>query len=382
MGKAGWYAHDGSRGVERRMNWRACKVCMGKAAWHGGSLSTHGSEEGFQDTTLSQRRTGSILILTLWTIFFLAALAVAVSSYVELNVVLASEAGGGTRAYFCALAGVETARQVAFADTNEWDGAGEAWFDSADLFKEVKCGEGYFSLIGRIMRDGNVVTNYGLTDEEGRININKADEPLLAAMWQMIGGADNETATELTHAVLDWRDPGDDPLTQGAESSYYASLDPPYKCHNDEFVNLHELLLVKGVTCELFSRVRPYLTVYGEGKVNINTASAPVLRCVARASGADDEVSSSLAGKIAAFTQSGRRFEEADDAAVRRILKDAGGLTDKEGNVLSRIFVRLKINSDYLRGSSYGMVPGGAKFGRVIEFVLRKADGSLVLWLE
>lgn len=325
---------------------------------------------------------GSILILTLWTIFFLAALAVAVGSYVQLNVGHASKADAGARAYFCALAGVEIAREAAVGDTNGWDGAGDAWCDNPGLFRKAECGRDHVSLFRRIARNGNVVTNYGLTDEGSRININEADEPLLAAMWRIIGGSDNETATELTHAVLDWRDPDDDPLTQGAESRYYAALDPPYKSRNDQFANLHELLLVKGVTGGLFSRVRPYLTVYGDGKVNMNTASAPVLTCVALASGAGEEAAFSLASKIVDFTRSGGRFEEHNFEAVRRILSESGDITVDENNALSRCFEKLAVSSEYLRGRSYGLVSGKPKFDRIIEFVIKKSDGRLVFWSE
>ncbi len=325
---------------------------------------------------------GSILILTLWTIFFLAALAVAVGSYVKLNVALASKADVGARAYFCALAGIEMARAEAVGDTNGWDGAGDDWYDNPGLFRKAECGRDHFSLFGRIARNGNVVTNYGLTDEGSRININEADEPLLAAMWQIIGGADNETATELAHSVLDWRDPDDDPLTQGAESRYYAALDSPYKNRNDQFAHLHELLLVRGVTGGLFSRVRPYLTVYGDGKVNMNTASAPVLTCIALGSGSGEEVAFSLASKIVAVTGSGGRFEEHNFEAVRRILSESGDITADEKNALSRCFEKLAVSSEYLRGRSYGLVSGKPKFNRIIEFVIKKADGRVVFWLE
>ncbi len=327
-------------------------------------------------------RAGSILILTLWTLFFLAALAVAVGSYVQANIGLAVETGRGSRAYFCAVAGVEHARKAVFGDTNGWDGVSEVWYDSPDLFKDIKCGDGYFSLFRRTWVDGVAVTNYGLIGEESRININHADQPLLEAMWLLIGGADSMTATELAESVIDWRDPDDDLLTHGAENGYYSALNPPYECHNGNFARLHELLLVKGVTGELFSRVRAHLTVYGEGKVNLNTASVPVLSCVALASGADEDVSISMARKIVAFTNSGRQFEEPDAASIRGILREAGGLTDKEDDALSRSFGRLTINSDYLRGNSRGKVSVGAQFSRAIEFVVRKTDGSIVFWSE
>ena len=43
---------------------------------------------------------------------------------------------------------------------------------------------------------------------------------------------------------------------------------------------MEELLLVKGVTPELYRKVEPYLTVYGSGQLNLNTASPVALRAL------------------------------------------------------------------------------------------------------
>ncbi|MBR9982470.1 MAG: type II secretion system minor pseudopilin GspK [Desulfatitalea sp.] len=99
----------------------------------------------------------------------------------------------------------------------------------------------------------------------------------------------------LIHALKDWLD-GDDHITElsGAESDYYQGLDPPYSAKNGPLDHLSELLLVKGVTPEIYHGVAgvgglsQYLTVYGAeeigdeqftfpGKININTAELPVL---------------------------------------------------------------------------------------------------------
>ncbi|MEE8399368.1 MAG: type II secretion system protein GspK, partial [Desulfobacterales bacterium] len=104
----------------------------------------------------------------------------------------------------------------------------------------------------------------------------------------------------IINSAKDWLDSGDDDAItglNGAEIDYYEDLDPPYACKNDRFAHISELLLVRGVTPELFyllggsQGISDYLTVYGmketgkntftyEGKVNISTAELPVLAAI------------------------------------------------------------------------------------------------------
>ena len=92
-------------------------------------------------------------------------------------------------------------------------------------------------------------------------------------------------------AIIDWTDPDTD-LThlpfierenEGAENEYYQGLARPYQCKNGPLDSVRELLLVRGITPEVFEgpaggsgtgRAVPGLgqlvTVYGDGKVDIN----------------------------------------------------------------------------------------------------------------
>jgi len=74
---------------------------------------------------------------------------------------------------------------------------------------------------------------------------------------------------------------------QGAESSYYQSLTRPYSCRNGPIQYVEELLLVKGVSREIFFGVsgKPgladYITIHGDdGKININTAGDAVINAL------------------------------------------------------------------------------------------------------
>jgi len=153
-----------------------------------------------------------------------------------------------------------------------------------------------------------------IEDERARIQVNALVSPpngqayneLQRQMWERyLDGLiarydvfeDLETATILD-CLKDWLDAKDDDAItglNGAESDYYENLDPPSFCRNGPITHPSELLRIKGITPVLYygtedipglSRV---VTVFGlhpqstasnllwDGKININTASLPVL---------------------------------------------------------------------------------------------------------
>jgi general secretion pathway protein K len=97
--------------------------------------------------------------------------------------------------------------------------------------------------------------------------------------------------------VKDWLDSDDNnSITglNGAENSYYEDLSPGYSCRNGPMRHINELLRTKGITPEMFhsaeaamSGISQYMTVHGveragesytyPGRININTAEAPVI---------------------------------------------------------------------------------------------------------
>lgn len=108
--------------------------------------------------------------------------------------------------------------------------------------------------------------------------------------------AEDSRPEAITNSVKDWLDSGDDDAItglSGAESEYYQDLDPPYACRNGPLPDLDELLLIKGITPDIYygdeetPGISRFLTIHGvtgsgsefayPGKININTADVPVL---------------------------------------------------------------------------------------------------------
>jgi general secretion pathway protein K len=96
---------------------------------------------------------------------------------------------------------------------------------------------------------GNVCVR--LIDEGAKISLNTSQENLLRLVLKNLG-LDADAAAALSDSILDWIDKDHDHRLNGAESEYYEGLPRPYKAKDAPFDALEELLLVKGVTPELF----------------------------------------------------------------------------------------------------------------------------------
>lgn len=157
-----------------------------------------------------------------------------------------------------------------------------------------------------------------IVDQERKFNLSAIrDErlsPVLQRALEMIG-TDPIQATDIVESYLDWVDPDDNKRMQGAESDFYMNLNPaaPYVAKNGLMDDVSELLLVRGMTPEIYfggsraammpragsaPKARPlgggmpltgtassvgladlFTTISAAGMgVNVNTASAEVLQ--------------------------------------------------------------------------------------------------------
>ncbi|MFH0985424.1 MAG: hypothetical protein V1882_07785 [Candidatus Omnitrophota bacterium] len=212
----------------------------------------------------------------------------------------------------------------------------------------------------RETQDGELKVHYGVDDEEGKVNLNVADAKSLSEFFQKIGGVEPELADQIGYSVADWRDT-DNSLAHpeyGAEDDFYEDFETPYECKDYKFESIEELLLVRGITPELFEKVRPFITVYGEGVVNINTAPREVLVWL----GMDD----ALADKIMVFRVGIDHEQNTSDDGVFKQIGDWNAelgkrvkLTDNDIGVLNQIAKtkQIGINSRYFRILSRGTAP-------------------------
>ena len=127
-------------------------------------------------------------------------------------------------------------------------------------------------------RFGDALVEVKIVDENGKLDLNQAPHPLIAALIQRHGVEPSE-AGRIAGAIVDWRAPG--PLAQpggGAEDGDYDAAGRPYGAKDAEFESVAELLQVLGMTPALFAKLEPDLTVYsGRAQPDPAYASAELL---------------------------------------------------------------------------------------------------------
>ena len=315
---------------------------------------------------------GSILIVVLWSLFFLSALALAVNAYIRSQLDLAAKLKDRAKMHYLAKAGVKRAiLEIENDTTDSCDALKDAWSNNEDGFKEIKLGDGMFSIVRRLLpplaeEAGEPEIRYGLVDEERKININKAPYSVLKNSFEIIGETTSQEAGDIAASIIDWRDEDEEPRENGAESGYYLSFSPGYACKNEDFEVLEELLLVKGMTQEIFNKAKDSITVYGEGAVNINTTDELILRSLG--------MGESLVEKIIYF-RNGSDGEEAtsDDnvfetvEAIAETLGSAEGLSREEISQLKGVLGAglLSVRSDNFRGQSLGQMRNTDKSAQI-----------------
>ncbi len=89
---------------------------------------------------------------------------------------------------------------------------------------------------------------------------------------------DEENFKVFWDSLMDWEDRNDLKRLNGAEKYYYENMENlDYHPKNDKIFYKKELLLIRGMTEDIFYKLSPYLTIYPHSGFNPNTAPVPVL---------------------------------------------------------------------------------------------------------
>ncbi|MDD5428362.1 MAG: type II secretion system protein GspK [Candidatus Omnitrophica bacterium] len=334
---------------------------------------------------------GSVLIIVLWSLFMLSALAAAISGYVNSRISLAGKLSERAIGYYMAKAGLERAiAEVKILPVKKYDMTLDPWASNDEIFKDVKLGSGSYSVIGlrdlpaAAAEDGKV--EYGMSDEESKININKAPQDVLKNLLEIVGGIDSEESGKIAYSIINWRSPADRANKEGSGSFRYQSLDRPYNCKNAPMETIEELLLVDGITPEIFARIKSRITIYTNGAVNINTADEMVLRAL----GMSEELAKKIASLHgAAVVQNGDPEETlffTDIASIPdAVMKKISISSEEKGKINSLSGAGLlSVKSDNFSGIVIGRsfagqsLTGGAK----IAFVFDRNANVIKYWSE
>lgn len=187
------------------------------------------------------RQRGIALVLVLWILVLLTVTTGAFALMARMDQLEANQLLSGTQARMWAEAGLHLAA-VRLRDPD-------------DLSRPMTDGRTYQEMMGDVLIETQI------TDERGKIDINMVDESLLATLF-FNHGLDEDVATRLAAAIMDWRDGDDVVRVDGAEIEDYEAAGLAVGPANRNFLLPEELLQVMGMSYELFRLIEPGISVF------------------------------------------------------------------------------------------------------------------------
>jgi general secretion pathway protein K len=233
---------------------------------------------------LLKNRQGFVLIFSLWVLALLTVLASSVAVGVRQKITLVQTLDERSRVRYVLESAGARARsfirqEIAKSQFIYTPSLKASLHNNPFVFERMSLGD-----------DFAIVPTLGAIDEESKINLNRASSQVLTRLFVRVLDVNVEQAERLAQSILDWRQAGESTTVGFYSDEYYSNLKYPYPQKNGDYQLLDELLLVKGVTQDIYKRLLSYVTIYGEGRVNINTASSQVLEAL----GLDSELVSKI----------------------------------------------------------------------------------------
>ena len=245
---------------------------------------------------------GIALITVILIVSILVAVAIELNRSTRAAIYDAANLSDGIKLTYIAKSGFYGAEALLSNSNNDCVTLRDNWANTETLSAQSPTlfTDGYFIVI--------------VEDEAGKIPLNQLVKPdgsyntdiydiLMRLLHEPEFGLDEITIKTIVDSIKDWIDADNTVTDYGAETAYYASLNPPYEAKNAPLDCIEELLMVKGITKDIFygtdkkPALAQYVTTDSEGKININTAPKMVLRALALS----DAISAELADKMDAY---------------------------------------------------------------------------------
>jgi type II secretory pathway component PulK len=244
-------------------------------------------------TFRSARRSGSLLVITLWLVVILSVLAVAIGRYLSLELRLSRYQTAREQARALAHSGIFLAMQRLAADLEEdgYDWLEDDWARAAQADPQADPSLWIVPAAWGQAGTGSSTSQVAIamTDEERKLDLHTLTAATLGPLI---------TSDSVAQAIIDYID-------QDQAGPWEATVaDPPYYPKNGPVAALEELGSIPGMTAEIFSRLRATtFALAGTApitKVNINTAQPDVLLAIG--------LSQPIVDGIVGFRQQGHYF--------------------------------------------------------------------------
>jgi hypothetical protein len=305
--------------------------------------------------------------------------------------------------YYLARAGIV----MAFAELNRdssisvYSALKDGWSNSnpptntpENIFNNRTLGNGSFNvsyeynsglMVYNTMSGDQPITNTfcGLIDEERKINVNAVSQNVLRNLFQQVANLQANQAESLAACVKDWTSTNMASRQFGAKNDYYQTLPNSYDCKNAPLDRLEELLLVKGMTPAIFESIKDYITIYGNGRVNINTAPYNVLISLGILNTLATKIINCRAGADEVEgTEDDMVFTSATAPAIRAVLSARQTLTAAEETSLNQSIRHIAVTSNHFRVISTGTLNDQSEKNSTKITCIISRNGKIVYWHE
>lgn len=207
------------------------------------------------------------LIISLWILAILTVLAISIGRQVSMALYLSKYQKNRLKAISLAKAGINRAIVELERDAKEnaYDSLAETWSTGKDI-------QGNYIFESVEIEDGLDETfTVTIIDEDSKININTADIQLLKQLF--ILKEFEADAPGLAEAIFAWRDPTaetepDREIFRNGPLGIPEELLPILEYYYELKVGVENC---RKKAQEVYDKVKDLITVYGDGKININT---------------------------------------------------------------------------------------------------------------
>ena len=255
-----------------------------------------------------KNKNGSVLIISLSILAILVIFALGLGQRAAMGLRISRYQRDSLKALSLADSGINRMIFEIMNDTTaDYDSLKDSWVNNETVFKKIafENDTSNFAKVGYLKQNSASYGEdfiYGAQDEESKICINRIDasgqDEIKEAL--ILAGLPELDAEEIKKVIAEW-------INTAAET------EPEKKIFkNEPLKQKQELLLIlefyyknKGTdnysltALQTFNKIKYLFTVFGEGKININTASEDVLKIIGRAAAKAGAIDAGYADSLA-----------------------------------------------------------------------------------
>jgi len=242
---------------------------------------------------------GTFLIFSLWVFVLLSLFCFGLGFRTLIEVRKTKFFTNRMRSSYLAFSGVTLARDILRRDKESevnLDHRGEEW---AQISRELKETYSYPP------REGSVIVV--IEDECSRLNINELIGSREDLLVDFFGAQGIVNAQNVVHNIADYID-------ADYELRAIGSFDSETEVKNGKLKVLQELLYIQDFTLSDYEKIEDVITVYGHGKVNINTVQEEMLSVLLDILEINQELKDEVMGKLFFSGEVSPGYYESNDA--------------------------------------------------------------------